>query len=192
MPTLTEPQLFAAFREFCQENDFPADIEDTTPDEPNTIEALNILVGSPAKVGAFEVFGLTGNGSYVAFWQAPGTDATQRLICYLSSEGWSWGVCAGSFAEFLTLLPYGIGLISTALFHCSQAHHYPDDPLNVEELSQEFVPMFTAQMQEQYPDLSAYEAWLAQTTGLTIAAQPVARVIEAYYAHPNLEDWLDA
>ncbi len=195
MPALSEAELIAAFAKFCQEADFYAGFEELgPPDLPEHLEALAILTGSPEKVTAFEAFGLTGNGSYVAFWQPAGTPATQRLICYLDSEGNSWGVFAASFAEFLTLLPYSIGLPDTILFHCTWLHRSPDSapPLNVEELTEQFVPMFTAEMAVECPSLPAYVEWLTQTVGLSVAARPVEQIIDAYRSHPNLDDWLDA
>lgn len=194
MPALSEADLIAAFATFCQETDFYAGFDETEPDLARNIRALAVLVGSPEKATAFEVFGLTGNGSYLAFWQPGDAATTQRLICYLDSEGSAWGVFAASFAEFLTLLPYSLELSATILFHCTWVHRSPDNapPLNAKELAQEFVPMFTAQMAAECPSLPAYAEWLTQTAGLAVAARPVEQIIDAYRSHPNLDDWLDA
>jgi hypothetical protein len=187
MPVSSDSQLVASFLGFCQEHDFFSDFEEIDPDFPYLDKALKILLGSSEKAVAFEVIGHTGNGSYIAFWSIPGT--TQRPVCWLGSNG-NIGVLAGSFAEFLPLVPYGTDLFGTVLYHCNQAHRSSEStPLQVAALTQELMPLFSSHLQEQYPTLHDYTEWLTTTTGLSVAAQPIEQIVTAYRANPNLEDW---
>ena len=161
----------------------------TAHDAEDIADALEILVGPPEKVAAFEVLGYTGTWSFVAFWQMPGAPMGQRPVVWLDSEGSPYGVFASSLADFLTVLPFGNGLLKSTLSFCT-GEHPRAHLLDVPQLAQELVPHSIAFMQEYYPGREAYLTWLSQTAGLFVAENPVARIVQAYQSHPELAEWL--
>jgi len=182
-------RLLSAFQLFCAQDWSFADFSLLDSDEADEVaEALSVLIGPPEKAAAFEVFGKTGTGSYIAFWQEPSYPSTDYPIVWLDSAGLPRGVFANSFEEFLTLLPYGNGLIVSTLLFCIGVHPRAH-LMSLEQFAKEVVPGSLGE-EEQYSGRNQYITWLTQTTALTLAERPVADIARAYHSHTKVETWL--
>jgi hypothetical protein len=146
------PDLLAAFVHFCENaaEEF-ADFQLVR----NPEQKLKGLVDDQGKADAFQVIGKHGTGSLIAFWrEQEDKELVLSPIVWLSSEGFPNSVFATSFAEFLSLLPYGTGFIYDVL---SNYYYHKDDPDLQPSPEEKFTPdvisSYLNENREQYPGL---------------------------------------
>jgi hypothetical protein len=144
-----------------------------------------------AAATAFEAIGMTNSASLLAFWQEPGRATDERPIVYIDSEGSPVGVFAASFAEFLTLLPYGLEFIYRLITRLIDLQKEPDlQGIYYHEITSGQLQTVLAEHQQQYPWQTDYRVWLATVAGLAVASDPLATIRTAFDYHANLEEWL--
>jgi hypothetical protein len=193
MTSLSFPELHRAFQDFVATNpsgwdDFERlDPEDTLGLIPDKTEGQYVR-----QIDAFEAIGMMNASSLIAFWQESGPSAVERPIVYIDSEGSPTAVFAGSFADFLTLLPYGTRFLYKVINQSERARANPA------LLGIRFQPITLADaqvalefQQHKYPQHAQYVEWLTIVAGLVIAPDPVALMEQAYQQHTSLEKWLN-
>ena len=187
MTILSPASLLRAFKEFCQQ--LPVQLDDLEPLDDETKTDLREEMGT--KGIAFEPIVQESAGGFVAFWQEPGVAPADRPVVWLDGDGSPLAVCAHSLAEFLTLLPYGTGLIRHVLEANTDHRQSPNTFRPAAELypAEEVAERLAARATDA-PGHPEYLQWLATTAGLRPAEDPVATISQAWVSHQNLEDWL--
>ena len=191
MSHLPLPALLRAFRSFCQAYSFQfADFELPVTPSKDVLGFTN----SAEQAAAFEVIGQTGNGSLIAFWQEPRRSVDEMPVVWLDSEGVPVAVFANSFAEFLSLLPFGTDLIRSIVSACDFSQSNNDPNLTLASAAQIHPAEVIAEMWEFNksvdPEQPAYVEWLTETVGLTVAEQPIAVIEQAFQSHASVRHWL--
>jgi hypothetical protein len=192
VPPLSSFELYQAFQLF--DDDSPerwADFERLNPDD---LLRLVPEVSEGPHAGqsqAFEAIGMTNSASLIAFWQEPNLVGIERPIVYIDSEGSPTSVFADSFADFLTLLPYGTDFLYAII---NQSERVRARPELLGTVYKPFTPIDAQEAleinQQEYPEQKQYMEWLTTVAGLAIAPDPVSLMEQAYQQHTNLEKWL--
>jgi hypothetical protein len=188
MPEIA-PDLLRAFNHFCEKaaEEF-ADFELVR----NPEEKLRKLLDDQGEVARFQVIGQHGTASLIAFWRDDkDIDFTRSPIVWLSSEGFPNSVFANSFADFLSLLPYGTGFIYDVL--CNYYYHKesPDlQPSPEEKFTPEEIGSYLTQNEKQYRGHAELVEWLEHQVKVGIAKDPLSVIKEAIASHADLASWL--
>lgn len=188
MPNIST-DLLTAFVHFCENSaeEF-ADFEIVR----NPEQKLKGLLDNQDKVQDFQVIGRHGTDSLIAFWRDDReVDLIDSPIVWLSSEGFPNSVFASSFADFLSLLPYGTGFIydvlSTYYFHQDD----PDlQPSPEEKFTPEEISSYLADNRERYRGHSAFVKWLQDEANVEVTRDPLSGIKGAIASHPDLASWL--
>ena len=188
MPEIA-PDLLRAFIDFCEKSaDEFADLETVR----NPEEKLRKLLDDQGKVECFQVIGQHGTASLIAFWRDDkDIDFTHSPIVWLSSEGFPNSIFANSFADFLSLLPYGTGFIYDVL--CNYYYHKesPDlQPSPEEKFTPEEIGSYLAENEKRYRGHGELVEWLEHQVKVGIAKDPLSVIKEAIASHADLASWL--
>jgi len=195
MPHLSSAELQQAFQRFIDENpdERLTDFEELDPTD--TLRLIPTETEGPyaGQADTFEAIGMVNSASLLAFWQEPGlSSAAERPIVYIDSEGSPTTVFADSFADFLTLLPYGTEFLYKIINQMERARANPH------LLGVRFQPITPADAQaalaanrQEYSLHAQYVEWLRTVAGLAVAPDPVGLIEQAFQRHTNLETWLD-
>lgn len=181
--------LLTAFTDFCEKTaeDF-ADFGLVG----NPEEKLRGLLDDHGKVAYFQVIGRHGTDSLIAFWRDDkDVDWAHSPIVWLSSEGFPNSVFANSFADFLSLLPYGTVFIYDVL--CNYYYHKDDpdlQPSPEEKFTPEEIQSYLAENEERYSGHAALVNWLLHEAKVEIAKDPLSVIKGAIESHADLASWL--
>ncbi|MDO7873775.1 hypothetical protein Q5H93_03455 [Hymenobacter sp. ASUV-10] len=184
MTALSEAELRQAFATLFQTTTDFGDFELIPVEAAQRVYARGF---APAIASRLDIFGLMGDGSTIATWQEPGNVGPSRPVVLLGSEG-TMGVFASSFAEFLSLLPYGTGYIDEILFYFESERDSPGR--YAQKFTSAYAREVLAATAEEYSEHHLYMDWLTHTAQLAIAPDPAAVMARAYQAHENFEQWL--
>jgi len=188
MPEI-DSDLLRAFIHFCEKSaDEFADFETVR----NPEEKLRKLLDDQGKVASFQVIGQHGTASLIVFWRDDkDIDFSRSPIAWLSSEGFPNSVFANSFADFLSLLPYGTGFIYDVL--CNYYYHKesPDlQPSPEEKFTAEEIASYLAENEKQYRGHAELVNWLSHEENVGIAKDPLSVIKGAIDDHADLAGWL--
>lgn len=179
---LSSNELLQAFQQFC--NTLPEPLEDLEPLD----DSLQLQQELGAKGAAFEPIIQEGSGGFIAFWQEPA--AGERPVVWLNGDGSPMAVCANDLAEFLTLLPYGTGLIREVLDVSEEYRRRPEGLLILDSIySKEETDVLLAKASSSVANVE-YMKWLMETAELAPADDPVRTITRAFATHQNLAVWL--
>jgi hypothetical protein len=184
MTTLSDAELRQAFTLFCQRITHFDDFEFVPVGDSQQVYASDF---APELASKLDIFGLMGEGSTIASWQEPGNAGPSLPIVLIGSEGIA-AVFASSFAEFLSLLPYGMGYIDNILFRLEEEQESPSQHANHFTIARAHAVL--AAHAERYSDHQLYVDWLTHTAQLAIAPDPAAVMGRAYQAHQKFDQWL--
>jgi hypothetical protein len=193
MSPLSPFELYQAFQLF--DDNSPERWADFERLDPDDLLRLVPEVSEGPRAGqsqALEAIGMTNSASLIAFWQEPNLLGTERPIIYIDSEGSPTSVFADSFADFLTLLPYGTDFLYNVINQSERVR------ARLELLGTVYKPFTSIDArealeinQQEYPMQKHYLDWLTTVAGLAIAPDPVSLMERAYQQHMNLEKWLN-
>ncbi len=182
---LSATQLLLAFQQFCQ----------TLPTPLGSLEPLDDTVDMQEALGAkgalFEPIAQEKTGGFVAFWQEPGIASSNRPIVWLSGDGAPIATCANSLEDFLSVLPYGTGLICGVL---NAIENHRDSPTLFRAPAEVYPPAVIAEKlasTADSPAFIAYKEWLAKVADLPLAQDPVVVITQAFASHQDVAVWLD-
>jgi hypothetical protein len=188
----TPSTLQQAFDQFATTPDYAYEWDDFEPLEPDEFPAYYSSADDnrPAPEDAFTAIGMNGAHSVIAQWDAPSRSAGEWPIVWLDSEGTPTGVFANNFAEFLSILPYGMIYIKHIIYSIQREEGDPD----IAQFQQNRFTVAAAQQaleehRKNYPGSHLYLSWLHQM-GLQEAANPALLIRQAYQQHTKLEKWL--
>lgn len=131
--------------------------------------------------------------SLVAFWLHDGTTSPENApIVWLDSEGSPNGVFANTTQDFLTILPYGTGLIYEFLYCWEDYIRDPQEtPHPKEELDAERINSFLEETKEEFSGWKNLVDWLDSVNIDWKSVNPFQIMEKAFTAHPNLDEWLE-
>jgi hypothetical protein len=184
MTPLTDSALRQAFDILCQTTTDISDFEWVSFQDGKQLYTRTFSVEQAAKL---EIIGITGDGSSIACWHQPGCVAPSLPVVWIGSEGIA-SVFADSFADFLSLLPYGTGYIDDILFNYHLERSSPGR--YAIDFTQASAHGALAANAEEHTDHFAYVEWLTHTAGLSIASDPVTVIDHARQMHSNFEQWM--
>jgi hypothetical protein len=188
MPEISHDHL-TAFIDFCERaaEDF-SDFELVRDPE----QKLRRLLDDQGKVGSFQVIGQHGTASLIAFWRDnKDIDFAHSPIVWLSSEGFPNSVFANSFADFLSILPYGTGFIFDVL--CNYYYHKDDpdlQPSPEEKFTPEEISSYLTENEKRYQGHTELINWLNHEVKVGIAKDPLSVIKGAIVSHADLATWL--
>ena len=187
--TESAPDLLTAFVHFCEKaaEEF-ADFQLVR----NPEQKIKGLVDNQGKVDAFQVIGKHGTGSLIAFWREQEEKGfALSPVVWLSSEGFPNSVFANSFADFLSLLPYGTGFIYDVL---SNYYYHKDDPdlqpAPEEKFTPDVVSSYLDENRERYQGHGVLVDWLRDEAKVEVAKDPLSVIQKAIASHADLASWL--
>lgn len=185
----TAPDLLTAFIDFCEKvvDEF-SDFELVR----NPEQKVRKLLGNQGKVEYFQVIGQHGTGSLLACWRDnKDIDFALSPIVWLSSEGFPNSVFANSFADFLSLLPYGTGFIYDVLSNYYYYKESPDlQPSPEEKFTPNEISTYLTENEKRYKGHTELVNWLNHDVKVGIAEDPLSVIKGAIVSHVDLASWL--
>lgn len=185
----TAPDLLTAFIDFCEKT-----AEEFSDFElvRNLEQKLRKLLDNQGKVEFFQVIGQHGTASLIAFWRdKKDIDFTLSPIVWLSSEGFPNSVFANSFADFLSILPYGTGFIYDVLCNYYYHEESPDlQPSPEEKFTPDEISSYLTENKKRYKGHTELVNWLKHEVKVGIANDPLSVIKGAIVSHVDLASWL--
>jgi len=185
----TAPNLLTAFIDFYEKaaEEF-SDFELVR----NPEQKLRNLLDNQGKIEHFQVIGQHGTGSLIAFWRDnKDIDFALSPIVWLSSEGFPNSVFANSFADFLSILPYGTGFIYDVLSNYYYHKESPDlQPSPEEKFTPNEISSYLTENKKRYKGHTELVNWLNHDVKVGIAKDPLSVIKGAIVSHVDLASWL--
>lgn len=136
-------------------------------------------------------FGEHASGSLIGFYSRNGNIKSDAApVAWLDGEGSPCIVVAGDLEHFLSVLPYGTGLIYTV---AAVIENNPGDAGIAAKAYDRAGSDFNALLEKsrsRFPEQEALIAWLS-TTKIAVSADPVKTIIDGHLQNDSLDSWIN-
>lgn len=155
-------------------------------------EGLSTLIGKKAK-DFFRIYFHTKAADLIGEWDVEGKFSKEFLpIVWLSSEGSPHTVVAKNADEFLSLIPFGAGLMTRIPVLIKDYERKPsiyvspDEAFTEEEIKKEYNCQ--AKQFEGHRDMVEF---ITKKLKLKMNADPLKTIKEAVSSYPDLDNWIE-
>lgn len=155
-------------------------------------EGLSALIGKKAK-DFFRVYFHTKAGDLIGEWDMEGEFSKESLpIVWVSSEGSPNTVVAKNADEFLSLIPFGGGLMSRIPVLIKDYERdpdifvSPDEEFNKEEIQNEYD-----YQAKQFSGHSEMVEFITQKLKIQLNPDPLQTIKDAIRSYPDLDKWIE-